>query len=69
MKQLGNLAHVCAGRKNTLLQVYEGSVAVHVGAGPDKAVMTAKCFDDETVSKIIYELNFGRFSGYGEKAG
>jgi hypothetical protein len=67
MKQLGNLAHVCAGRrKNVLLQILDGNVSVHVGEGPDKEVLTAKWTDDETVSKIIYELNHGRYS---EKAG
>ena len=68
MKQLGNLAHVCANKKNTLLQIYENIVTVHVGEGPDKEVMSAKCGDDESVSKIIHELNFGRFSEYGKKA-
>ena len=68
MKQLGNLANVCAGRKNTLLQVYENTVTVHVGEGPDREIMSAKCSDDESVSEIIHELNFGRFSEYGKKA-
>ena len=68
MKQLGNLAHVCAGRKKILFQVYEDGVAVFVGDGPDKELLTAKCADDESVSKIIHELNFGRFSNYGKKA-
>ena len=69
MKQLGNLAHVCAGKKNVLLQVLDGFLTVHVGEGPDKKVLAAKCADDETVNKIIYELNFGEYSEYNKKAG
>ena len=61
MKQLGNLSHVCAGKKNVLLQVFNGVVTVHAGEGPDKEVMKADCADDESVSKIIYELNFGKY--------
>ena len=36
MKQLGNLAIVCAKRPEVLMQIYGGDVAVHVGAGPDR---------------------------------
>jgi len=62
MKQLGNLAFVCARRKNVLLQALDGIVTVHVGAGPDKETLKSKWDDDETITKIIRELNFGRFS-------
>ena len=34
MKQLGNLAIVCAKRPEVLMQIYGGEVAVHVGTGP-----------------------------------
>ena len=34
MKQIGNLAVVCARRQNVLLQVGSEKVWVHVGAGP-----------------------------------
>ena len=62
MKQLGNLSHVCAGKKNVLFQILNGVVTVHAGEGPDKEVIKANCADDEAVSKIIYELNFGKYS-------
>ena len=47
MKQLGNLAVVCAQR---------------TGEGPERAVLTAKWDDDETIQSIIRELNFGRYA-------
>ena len=36
MKQIGNLAVVCARRQNVLLQVGSEKVWVHVGAGPER---------------------------------
>ena len=39
MKQLGNLAIVCAKRPDVLMQLHSGQVAVHVGEGPDRAVL------------------------------
>ena len=62
MKQLGNLAHVCADRKdNVLLQVLNGKITVHVGQGPERELMKADWTDDEAVRKIIHELNFGKY--------
>jgi hypothetical protein len=62
MKQLGNLAIICACRWDTLLQVLDGTVTVHAGRGSERAVMTADWADDERISEIIRELNFGRFA-------
>ena len=61
MKQLGNLALVCANRNDILLQIYNGVATVHAGEGPDRETLTADWTDDTTVSKIIHELNFGKF--------
>lgn len=63
MKQLGNLALVCARRPEVLLQLYNGQAAVYVGHGPNRAVMCAAWDDDAQISRIIHELNFGQFSG------
>ncbi len=41
MKQLGNLAMVCAQRPEVLMQLHNGQAAVYVGAGPDRAVLAA----------------------------
>ena len=61
MKQLGNLAVVCAQRPDVLMQIYGSEVSVHVGEGPERAVLSTK-WDDETIQSIIRELNFGRYA-------
>lgn len=61
MKQLGNLAIVCATRKDTLLQMLNGNVAIHLGEGPNCAVLSAEWDDDEKITAIIHELNFGKY--------
>ena len=63
MKQLGNLAVVCARRPEVLMQIYEGSVSVYVGNGPERAVMHAAWDNDAEVSRMVYELNFGKYAG------
>ena len=60
MKQLGNLAVVCAKKKDVLLQIHNGVVSVHDGAGPTRETATAIWDDDEAISAIVYELNFGK---------
>ena len=61
MKQLGNLAVVCAQRPDVLMQIYGGEVSIHVGDGPERAVLSATWDDDEMIQSIIWELNFGRY--------
>ena len=39
MKQLGNLAVVCAQRPDVLMQIYGNEVSVHVGEGPERINM------------------------------
>lgn len=63
MKQIGNLAVICARRPEVLLQVHGGQVAVHVGAGPDRTTLQAQWDDDAQIDGIIYELNFGKYKG------
>ena len=36
MKQLGNLAIICAQRQSVLLHIQDGMVSVFVGEGPDR---------------------------------
>ena len=61
MKQIGNLAVICGKRPEVLLQVHDSVAAVHVGTGPQRATLQARWDDDEQISRIIYELNFGKF--------
>ena len=62
MKQLGNLAVVCARRPDVLMQLYQGRVSLYVGEGPERAVCTARWEDDAAISGMIYALNFGCLS-------
>ena len=61
MKQLGNLAIVCAQRKDTLLQMLNGTVCVHLGRGTDRSTLSAEWDDDTKITAIIHELNFGKY--------
>jgi hypothetical protein len=62
MKQLGNLAIICAVRHDTLLQILNGVATVHIGHGPAKETFTMGWHDDEKISELIRELNHGRLS-------
>ena len=67
MKQLGNLAVVCAQRPDVLMQIYGSEVSVHVGEGPERAVLSTKWDDDETIQSIIRELKFGRYASDSQR--
>lgn len=67
MKQLGNLAVVCAQRPDVLMQIYGSEVSVHVGEGPERAVLSTKWDDNETIQSIIRELNFGRYASDSQR--
>ena len=54
MKQLGNLAVICAQRPELLMQLRAGLVSVQA---KNRAAM-----DDARIERMIYELNFGAFS-------
>ncbi len=59
MKQLGNLAIICAQRPELLLQLRGGLVLVQA---ENRAAMEAAWDDDARIEKMIYELNFGAFA-------
>lgn len=61
MKHLGNLAIICARRPEVLMQVYAGQVTVYTGTGPDRAALSAAWDDDPAISRIVQELNFGKY--------
>ena len=63
MKQLGNLAIICAKRPEVMMTVYDDRVTVHVGDGPDRAAMCCACGSDAEINRMIYELNFGKYAG------
>lgn len=69
MKQLGNLAIVCAKRPDVLMQIYSGTVSVHVVTGPERETLSIAWDDDGLIQRTIHELNFGRYASHnGEKA-
>jgi hypothetical protein len=61
MKQLGNLAMVCANRDDVSFTMLKGEVTVHVGDGPERAALTTAWHDDNKIDEIIRELNFGKY--------
>ena len=62
MKQLSNLAVVCAQRPDVLFQLYKGEVTVYVGQGPGRAHMSARWDDDDKILGMVHELNFGKYT-------
>jgi len=62
MKQLGNLAMVCAWRPEVLMTVFNGNVNICLGNGPDRKILTVPWNNDEKISDLIYELNFGAYA-------
>lgn len=61
MKQLGNLAIICAQRQSVLLKIQGGMASVFVGAGPERDVLSARWDNDADINRIIYELNYGKY--------
>ena len=59
MKQLGNLAIVCARRKDVTLRIEQGRVMVLSEGAYAPTSFSADWDDDETILSIIHELNFG----------
>lgn len=62
MKQIGNLAIICARRKDVSLRIEQGSVMVLLNGTYALAVFSADWDDDETILSVIHELNFGRYT-------
>lgn len=62
MKQLGNLAIVCARRPEVLMQLHSGEVAVFVGSGPEWEVLHTAWDNDAEINRIVHELNFGKYA-------
>lgn len=62
MKELGNLTIICAQRSDVLLQVQDGMVSVHAGAGPQRATLHNAWDNDVEIRRVIYELNFGKYA-------
>ena len=59
MKQIGNLAIVCAWRKDVTLRIEQGRVMALLGDTYAPTAFSTDWDDDETILSIIHELNFG----------
>lgn len=62
MKQIGNLAIVCARRKDATLRIEQGRVMVLLGGTYAPAAFSTDWDNDETILSVIHELNFGRYT-------
>ena len=60
MKQIGNLAIVCARRKDATLRIEQGRVLILLEGAYAPTAISADWDDDETILSIIHELNFGQ---------
>ena len=60
MKQLGNLAIICAKRQDVTLSLSKGTARVSI-EGTDR-VLNAPWDADDKIEMIIHELNFGNYS-------
>ena len=58
MKQLGNLAIVCARRKDVTLRIEQGRVMVLLDGPYAPTAFSADWDDDETILSVIHELKF-----------
>ena len=61
MKQRGNLALVCANRSDVLLQIQRGTVCFSIGMGTQMETISLAWDDDEKITALVRELNFGRY--------
>ena len=59
MKQIGNLAIICARRKDVTLRIEQGRVMVMLDGTYAPTAFSADWDDDETILSVINELNFG----------
>ena len=63
MKQLGNLAIVCAQRKDLTFVMLRGLVNVIVRSGEDSYdTLSVACDDEAGINAIIHELNHGKYA-------
>lgn len=63
MKQLGNLAVVCAQRRSVELRIESGEVRVTFHELPGSPACYLRWDDDRKIEEIIREMNFGKYAG------
>lgn len=61
MKQIGNLAIVCARRRSVRFEMENGEVRVALHGFPGVPTYYLRWDDDKKAEEIIHELNFGEY--------
>ena len=61
MKQLGNLAIVCAQRRSVQFTMENGEVRVTIRNFPGSPSFYLRWDDEKKIAEVIYELNFGKY--------
>lgn len=69
MKELGNLAIVCAQRTDVQMRIKNQCVSVLVGSTSPRATFFSAWDDDDAIRQIIRELNFGSAAPQNHAAG
>ncbi len=62
MKQLGELAKICAVYPNAMMQIYNDTVSVHIGEGPFRKSLVTDLSNEMGINKIIYDLKYGEYA-------
>lgn len=60
MKQLGNLAIVCAKKEGVRLCLENGMVMIQIIRPSYRVTLSAAWNDDKEINRIIYALNFDK---------
>ena len=61
MKQLGNLAIVCAQQPDLVMKICDGKVNIHADTGSGEFHRVMAWDDDGAILGVIRELNFGGY--------
>lgn len=61
MKQIGNLAVVCAKRPDLIMTVKGGRVCISMASEANRIIFCADWSDDAEINGVIHHLNFGRY--------
>ena len=62
MKQLGNLAIVCAQRNDLAFLMRYGEILIEVRRKKPFQTLSVAWDDDEAIVRVIHELNFGKYA-------
>lgn len=61
MKQIGNLAIVCAQRRSVQFAMENGEARVTIRSFPGCSSYYFRWNDEKKIAEVIHELNFGKY--------